>query len=104
MEKLEKTDAKVEMVGDGKVNMKYQQHIINFGSLGREIKISPKSNVCLNKSGYKQEFFVESVSCTISIGKDHVADLIMSKAAFDAIRAGEEINVTTSKEFKEKFL
>ncbi len=103
---MENEGIKVEMVdaGYGPATRTYKQTIINFGSLGRELKISPKSHITVNKPGYKQEFFVESVSLLVGIGKDHTADITMSKEAWEAFKAGEEIEITTLKEFKEKFL
>lgn len=96
---------KVEMVEtEGKVNVQYKQEIVNFGSLGKEVKISPKANVTINKEGYEQKFFTESVSVIIGIGKDHVADLIMQRNAWEALKNGEEINITTTKQFKKNFL
>ena len=95
---------KVVMVPSSKATRSYHQEICNHGSLGRELKISPKSHITFNCPGYKQEFFVESVAVLIGIGKDHTADLIMSKEAYEALRSGEEINVTTKKEFIKKFL
>lgn len=97
---------KVEMVtdGDGPVTRTYKQTIMNFSSLGRELKVSPKSHVCVNEPGYKQEFFVESVSVLIGIGKDHTADIVMTKEAWEAFKAGEEVTITTLKQFKKDFL
>lgn len=95
---------KVVMIPSSKPTRVYHQEICNHGSLGRELKISPKAHVMFNAIGYKQEFFVESVAVLIGIGKDHTADLIMSRDAYEALKAGEEINVTTKKEFIEKFL
>lgn len=77
---------------------------INFGALGKEIKISPKSRITINESGYKVEYFVETVSIIIGIGKDYIAELIMDKEAWEALNNNEEINITTLKEFKGKFL
>jgi len=102
--KLEKADVKVEMVDTGECTRVYTQHINTFGTLGREIKISPKSCITINKPGYKTEFFVESVSVLIGIGKDHTADIIMSRDSWEALINGAEISITTLKEFKEKFL
>lgn len=99
------TEIQVEMVdGNGPATRSYKQTIANFGSLGKEIKVSPKSHVAINKPGYKQEFFVESVSVLIGIGKDHTADIIMTREAWEALKSGEEINITTLKEFKKNFL
>jgi UDP-N-acetylglucosamine enolpyruvyl transferase len=96
---------KVEMIGGPETATRmYHQYISKFGSLGREIKISPKSHITFNKPGFKTEFFVDSVSLLIGIGNDNTADLIMSKESWEALVAGEEINIDTLKEFKEKYL
>lgn len=101
---MENTIEKVEMVDSSESTRIYHQHIINFGSLGKEIKISPKSNISLNKPGFKVEFFTETVNVLIGIGKDWTADVIMTKDAWEALKRGEKISVDTNKEFKEKFL
>lgn len=75
-----------------------------FSRLGKEIKISPKSLVTINKPGYKKEIFVESVSLIVGIGNDHVAELVMDKEAWDALKSGELISTTTHKEFIKKYL
>lgn len=87
-----------------KATRNYEYTIQNFGSLGREIVISPKANISVNSPGCKMEFFVETVSVLIGIGKDHTADLIMSKKAWEALKSGEKIDITTTQEFKRKFL
>ena len=69
-----------------------------------EIKISPKANITVNKAGFKTEFFVETVNVLIGIGNDHNADLIMSKDAWDALLKGEKIHITTTEEFKKKYV
>lgn len=89
---------------EGSINMTYSQTILNFGSLGRELKVSPKANVTINKPGYKQEMHTESVTVTVGIGKDHVVDIIMSLPAWEAFKSGEEVIITTTKEFKKRFL
>lgn len=102
---MKNTEIKIEMADTGgPVTRTYKQTIINFGSLGRELKVSPKSHVTINKPGYRQEMFVESVTLLIGIGKDHTADIVMTKEAWEAFKAGEELEITTLKEFKEKFL
>lgn len=101
----ETTEITVQMdETEGIVNMTYHQTILNFGSLGRELKVSPKANVTINKPGYKQEMHRESVTITIGIGNDHVADIIMSLPAWEALKSGAEIHITTTKEFKKRFL
>lgn len=76
----------------------------NFGKLGREIKISPKANVSLNDPGYKVEYYIETIEVLIGIGKDHTATLIMDKDAWEALKSNEYLHITTTKEFKKKFL
>jgi len=87
-----------------KATRNYHYEIENFGSLGKEIKISPKANITVNKAGFKTEFFVPSVNVLIGIGKDHTADLIMSKDSWEALKKGAEITITTTKQFKKNFL
>ncbi len=96
----------VEMVTpeNTKPTRMYKYEIENFIRLGKEIKISPKANTTINKPGFKLEFFVESVNIVIGIGKDHVADLIMSKDAWEALNDGEEVSITTTEEFKKKYV
>lgn len=97
-------EIEIKMVDTENAKMMYKQVISNFGSLGKEVKISPKANVTINKAGYEQKFLVDSVSVTIGIGNDYVADLVMTREAWEALKAGEEIHITTTKEFKKKFL
>lgn len=99
-------EIKVEMVNEDSphATRTYKQTILKFGSLGRELKVSPKSHIAINKPGYTQEFFVESVTLLVGIGKDHTADIIMTKEAWEAFKAGEEISITTAQEFKKNYL
>lgn len=78
--------------------------IENFGSLGKEIRISPKAYISINKPGFKVEYFVETVEVIIGIGKDHTATLIMGRDDWEALNKGEPVHITTKKEFKKKFL
>lgn len=82
----------------------YKYEIDRFDRLGREIKISPKSNITVNKPGFQTEFFVESINVVIGIGNHHTADLVMSKDAWIALNSGEEIHVSTTEEFKKKYV
>ena len=97
---------KVKMVNTTgkKPKMNYTQEIIKFSALGKEIKISPKSHICINKAGYKAEYFVETISINIGIGKDHTAELIMPIDAYNALHNGENVFVTTLKEFNDKYV
>lgn len=103
--KLQENDiTQVIMVPSSKATREYRQQISNFGTLGREIKISPKANITVNCPGYGSTFYVETVNVLIGIGKDYTADLIMTKDAWEALNAGEKIHITTNKQFKKKFL
>ena len=82
----------------------YGYEIERFASLGKEIKISPKSHVSVNKAGYKTEFYTETVSLVMGIGNHHTADLIMTKDAWEALNNGEKIHITTTEEFKKKYI
>ncbi len=97
---------KVEMVTPKgkKPTRTYDYEISNFTRLGREIKISPKANITVNKPGFKTEFFVETVNVLIGIGKDWTADLIMDIEAWEALNRGEKISITTTEEFKKKIV
>jgi len=71
-----------------------------FERLGREIKISPKSVINVNAPGLKIQFYCKTAEILISIGKEHTARLIMDEDALRALRAGEGIDITTAKEFR----
>lgn len=87
-----------------KATRTYLYEIERFTRLGKEIKISPKANITVNKSGFKTEFFVESVNVLIGIGKDHTADLIMSKDSWEALNKGAKVNIETTEDFKKKYV
>lgn len=87
-----------------KATRNYQYEIEYFARLGKEIRISPKANITVNKAGFKTEFFVETVNVLIGIGNDHTADLIMSKDAWEALNKGEKIEITTTEDFKKKYV
>lgn len=80
------------------------QQIQTFGKLGKEIKISPKSNVTVNKPMYSKQYLVDSIEILIGIGKDHTASLVMSTDAWKALKKKQKIHITTNKEFKKSFL
>lgn len=82
----------------------YKSKPLNYGTLGKRIQISPKAMVSLNGPGYQMTQYTPSVEVLIGIGKDHVAHLIMDQEAWEALKAGEEVNIDTLKEFREKFL
>lgn len=108
MSKIRKTNETigVEMVTHKgkKATRMYAYEIDHFTRLGKEIKISPKANITVNKAGFKTEFFVETVNVLIGIGKDNTADLIMSKDAWEALNNGEPISITTTEDFKKKYV
>lgn len=94
----------VEMVGTGKVTRNYCYEIEGMTRLGKEIRITPKANVTINKPGFKTEFFVPTVNVVIGIGDNHTADVIMSVDAWEALKAGEKVSITTTEEFKRKYV
>lgn len=96
----------VEMVTPegGTATRTYQYHIDHFARLGREVKISPKANATINRPGFKMEFYVETVNVLIGIGNHHTADLIMDVDAWEALKRGEPITITTTKEFEKKYV
>lgn len=87
-----------------KVLSEYRKQAENHGMLGKEIRLSPKAHVSLNKPGYGIDFFAPTVDMVIGIGKDHVAYLVMPEDAWKALNKGEEVNVTSLKEFKQQFI
>ena len=103
---MENLNIKVENVtpDGGAVTRIYNYEIDGFARLGKEVRVSPKSHISINKPGFKTEFFVETVSVVIGIGNDHSADLIMSKSAWEALNSGEEVSVITTEEFKKKYI
>lgn len=107
MAKSKKTTDNIKLVLESKTGnptRTYGYEIKHFARLGKEIKISPKANITVNKAGFKTEFFVETVNVLIGIGNDHTADLIMSKDAWEALNKGEKINITTTEDFKKKYV
>lgn len=82
----------------------YEQEITRFTALGKEIRISPKANISINKPGFSTKFFVDTVNVLIGIGKDHTADLIMTRDAWEALNKGASVDITTVKDFKKNFL
>lgn len=97
------TETKIEMNDSTPINMRFKQRIIGRFRFGRELKVSPKTNAFFNKPGYEIKYFVDSVSVTIGIGKDHTAELTMTLDAFHAFKANEKVEVTTTKEFEKTF-
>lgn len=73
-------------------------------SLGREIKISPKSHVAICDEGLEIKYESESVHLVIGIGKDHSANLIMSVEAWEELKKGEQLHIETLKDFKSIFV
>jgi len=86
-----------------KATRNYHQTIKSFARLGKEVRISPKACVTVNKPGFKTEFYTETISINIGIGKDHTADLIMTVDAWKALKNGEEVNITTTKEWQKMY-
>ena len=81
----------------------YQQHIIGTKRLGKEIKVSPKANITINQPGFGVKFFVPTVDVCIGIGKNHTADLIMTVDAWEALKKGESIDITTTEQWAKMY-
>ena len=79
------------------------ENTLKGGKLGREIKISPKAVVFINPP-FKKEFFTDTIEMIIGIGKNHTASLTMDVDAWEALKNGEEINITLAKKFRKQFL
>lgn len=80
------------------------QEILKFKKLGKEIKISPKTCISVNKENFSIIYGTESINVNIGVGKDHVAHLTMSLEAWEALNEGQELKTTTLKEFKKEYL
>lgn len=81
------------------------KHPVNFGVLGKEIKISPKAQIWQNSPGLKIEYFVPTIDIVIGIGRDHTATLIMDEDAWKALnKKGNPINITTLQDFKKSYI
>lgn len=107
MAKKQKTNENIKLVLEsptGNPTRTYGYEITHFDRFGKEIKISPKANAMFHPKGYKMEFFVDTVSVVIGIGNNHVADLVMSKAAWDDLQLGAKPSVETTEEFKKKYI
>ena len=92
------------MQNDENVRSVQQSEAATFGRLGRRVEIKVNAKVSVNQPGYSIKFFTETAEVLLGIGKDHVARLVMDKEAWEALKAGEEIGVTTLKQFKKQFL
>ncbi len=105
---MKKTNQSIKVVNvtpkGGTATRIYSQEISEFNRLGREIRISPKSNITVNKKGFKVEFFTETVNVLIGIGKHWAADVIMTKDAWEALLSGEKISIETTEQFKRKYI
>lgn len=105
---MEKINAKVKMINQDddvkSVSIRFSQFILGCFRLGREVKVTPKANACFNKAGYKIHYYVDSVSVCVGIGKDHTAELSMTKKAWNALMEGEKVFCTTTEEFKKKYV
>ncbi len=107
MAKSKKTSGNIKLVLESKTGnptRTYGYEIKHFARFGKEIKITPKANAMMHPPGYKLEFFVDTVSVCICIGNNHVADLVMSKAAWDDLQKGVNVNIETTEDFKKKYV
>ncbi len=103
-EALKNPDAVTKLVLRKQHLKSFPKEILKFKKLGKEIKISPKTYVSVNKEKSSITYGTESISINIGIGKNHVAHLTMSLEAWEALNEGQEIKTTTLKEFKKEYL
>ena len=97
-------DAKIrDSIDTVPVRISIKQRILGALRLGKQILISPKSHAIINHSGYEVKYHNVSVSITIGIGKYHTAELSMDYDAWKALNDGEEVHITTTKEFNKKY-
>jgi len=75
-----------------------------YGKLGRRVELKMNTTVSINEPGFGIDMHVESVSLHFGIGKDHTAYLVMPKLAWEALKAGEKLDITTLNKFKKQFL
>ncbi len=107
MSKIKEINSNIKLLLEsksGNPTRNYAYKITHFSRLGKEIKITPKANAYFHPIGYKMEFYVDTVSVVIGIGPNHVADLVMSKNAWNDLQNGEKIYVETTEDFKKKYL
>lgn len=76
--------------------------LAGLGKLGKEIKISPKALVSINKPNMTMTFPEESVSIVIGIGENHTAELVMDKMAYEALQKSE-VNIVMHKDFVKQY-
>lgn len=74
----------------------------SFGKLGREIKISPKSLVMHSNKGIDLRYTEPAVHMVIGIGDKHVAELLMSKDAWNALQE-DGVTITLHKDFLKQY-
>lgn len=67
--------------------------------LGKPIYVSPKASVSINPP-MEVHYMTPTVSVLIGIGEDEVAELIMDIDAWEALKSGAEINITTVQKLK----
>ncbi len=108
-------NAKIEDYGDDvikvinvtpegkKATRLYEQTITGTARLGREMKISPKANVTVNQPGFGVKFYVPTINLCIGIGNNHTADLLMTVGAWEALRNGEPIGITTTEGWTKRY-
>lgn len=65
--------------------------------LGKAFRVGSKATVEVSKEGGSIEFYVPSVTVLIGIGTDHVAHLVMTKEAFDALNEGQPVTFNNFK-------
>jgi len=89
---------------EGEVSSIHSSDILGHVYFGRELKISPKSDATVSGPGFKSEYLEETVSVLIGIGRNNTAELVMTKRAWEAFVNGEEVDITTVKQFAAMYI
>lgn len=81
-----------------KPSLRFSQRYDKVAKFGKELVISPKAAANHNHPGYRVKVYDESVTVTIGIGKDHIAELVMTKQAYEAFISGEKVTFNSPKD------
>lgn len=82
--------------------MKTGLSVNRFVRFGRELRVSPKSNAIVLLPGYKEEWGIPVVQVLIGIGKDHIAEVLMTEDAWKVFKGGAAIEIETTEEYNKR--
>ena len=81
-------------IDTGKISKAYEPNETSTDILGVNIILPTMTMVSIHEGGYKITYFEDTVIVIIGIGKDHTAELLMTKRAWEALNDGKSINIT----------